>query len=75
MGTRWGGGGGGKRIYRPLPWKMRKGVFSYVESHFATFSPFGGFFAIRQEKMAGEVVGEGVGEKGMSGSRKSILIY
>ena len=26
-------------------------------------------------KMSGEVVGEGVGEKGMSGSRKSILIY
>ena len=39
------------------------------------FLRLGAFFAIRQEKMSGEVVGEGVGEKGMSGSRKSILIY
>ena len=39
------------------------------------FLRLGAFFAIRQEKMSGEVVGEGVGEKGMSGSRKSIFIY
>ena len=42
---------------------MRKGVFSYVKSLFATFSPFGGFFAIRQDKMSGEDVGEGWGRK------------
>ena len=28
---------------------MRKGIFSYVKSLFDTFSPFGGFLAIRQE--------------------------
>ena len=29
---------------------MRKGVFSYVESLFATFSPFGGFFLLFVKK-------------------------